>query len=122
MIRKIVASTGLALGVILSAILERNLTAKHYFTLSFVAALALYWVAELIVMYVDFRKTYPKRYAFYKAKLVNESNIDMLTIEQNNKKYYKKFKTTMLKDSLLKLGIILAVFGVALAMIISIFI
>ena len=122
MIRRISVSAALILAVIISAIVEATVVSKHYATLVFSAVFFLYWTGEMIFSYINFRKTYPEKYKFYKAKLVNESNISLEVIEQDNKKYYKRFKSTMLKDSLLKLGIIAGLFGVAVTLIVAMFI
>jgi len=45
-----------------------------------------------------------------------------VSTSQDNKKYYKKFKTTMLKQSILKLGLVIGFFGVFVTLIVGIFI
>lgn len=118
MIRKIITSSGLALAIIISAIVEASYVTKHYFTLAFALAFFTYWSVELVIWYIKFRKTYSKKYQFYKARLINSSNITLEMIEMNNKKYYKRFKTSMLKDSLLRLLAFLGSIGIAITILV----
>ena len=122
MIRKIGISAVFALAIIISLIVERSVVTKHYFTMVFASLFFLYWCIEFVLEYVEFRKAYQKKYKYYKAKLINENNLSKELIEKENKKYYKRFKGSMLKESLLKLGVIAGLFGGFLAIFIAIFI
>lgn len=103
MIRKLVISLSLILGMIISAVIERGVVSKHYATLAFALAFSAYWTVEFILDYIEFRKTYNKKYDFYKARLVNSTNLSLEQIEKDHKLYYKKFKRSMLKESFLKI-------------------
>lgn len=109
----------LVLGLIISAVLEKDLITKHYVTLSFALAIALYWFVETIIMYVAFRKTYPEEYKLYIAQTVNNKNISADEILADNKRYYKKFKRTMLKDSFINFSYILITIGLMVAFIVA---
>lgn len=122
MIRKVSVSAALILAVIISAIVEATLYTKHYATLVFSALFFLYWTVEFVLSYVEFRQTYPERYKVYKAKIINENNLTLEMIENDNKKYYKRFKSTMIKDSVLKFGIIIGLFGAFVTLVVAIFI
>lgn len=122
MIRRIAVSFGLAFSLLISAVVELNRTTKHYATFAFAFAIFLYWSVELLISYIQFRKTYDSKYQFYKAKLVNSSNLNIETIENNNKKYYKRFKLTMLKESLLRLAGFFGSLGFAITILVVIII
>ena len=122
MIRKLAFSFGLGLGTLISVICELNLKGKHYCSLAFAAAFFLYWLVELIIGYVYFRLSYKDEYKYYKVQLINKSNLTMELINNNNKKYYKAFKRTMLKDSSLKILYIVAALGLCVATIIAMFV
>jgi len=122
MIRKLSTTGGLAIGLIISVILERNLEGKHYATFIFAILLAAYWTAELILSYVLFRKKYSEKYQIYKAKIVNEKNIDIEMIENNKKVYYEKFKKSMLKESFLEFSKILVALGLFIAFLVAVII
>lgn len=122
MIRKLSVTASLILGIILSVIFERNVYGRHYATLAFVCALSLYWVIELILDYISFRKAYAKGYQIYKVEMLNSSPVlTMEMIERNNKKYYKRFKKTKMKESALKIALICSVFGIFVAVICGFF-
>jgi len=122
MIRKLSVTGGLAIGLIISVILERNLEGKHIATFVFAILLAAYWTAELVVSYIEFRKKYPEKYKYYKAKLVNEKNMELDTIENSNTLYYKKFKRSMLKESLIEFSKIVVAFGLFIAFLVGVII
>ena len=119
MIRKVSISAALALGLIIAAIVERSLIGRHYVTLSFACAFALYWSIEFLISYVIFRKSYEKRYNYYKAQVVNSTNLSLEYIEKHPKIYYKKFKRTMIKESFLKISYILISLSIAIAFLVT---
>ena len=120
MMRKILLSALFALGVIISAILEKGVASKHYFTLSFTGALLIYWIVEMILSYIEFRKSYEKKYKIYKVKLLNSTNLSLNEIEREDDKYYKRFKRTMLKDSASRICLIAGLAGLFIAVIVTI--
>lgn len=122
MIRKLSVSFGLGLGVLISAICELNVSGKHYVSLAFASAFFLYWAAEFIASYVFFRLGYKEKYRFYKVQLINSSNLTMEIINNNNKKYYKQFKRTMLKDSAIKILYIFILLGLCVATLVALFV
>ena len=119
MIRKTAISSALLLSILISLIVERNVLGKHYFTLSFTLVFAVYLTVEFVLFYISFRKTYTQRYKIYKAEKVNSSNITMQVIDRENKKYYRRFKRSMLKDSFLRFSPILVCIGASVAIIVS---
>lgn len=109
----------LVLGLIISAVLEKDLVIKHYATLSFALMISFYWFIETIIMYVIFRKSYPEEYKLYIAQTVNNKDISANEIIADNKKYYKRFKRTMLKDSFINFSYILVTVGLMIAFIVA---
>lgn len=116
MIRRISISSALSLGLILSLIFERNVVGHHYATLVFAGVFALYWMIELILDYVDFRKRYIKEYDIYKVQLLNSNaSLTMEMIDSGKKRYYKKFKRTKLKESTFRIVTICCLLGIVIA-------
>ena len=109
----------LFLGATIAGICEKNIAGKHIATLIFALLFAIYCLIIFVIQYVKFRKEYPKKYNYYKVKLINSTNITMEQIEANNKLYYKRFKQSLFKESFLKIIEIACAFSFAIAFIIA---
>lgn len=117
--RRYIITLMLGIGLVIAVILEKNLESKHYATLSFALLISVYWVVETIIMYVEFRKTYPENYKLYIAQIVNQKDISAEQVKLENKKYYKQFKRTMIKDSWIGISYICVAIGLTIAFIVS---
>ncbi len=95
---------------------------KSYLLMSFTAVFFLYWAIEFVLDYVAAKKDYEERFKYYAAELVNKNNLTMEDIEKNRKKYFAKFKRSIANERWWQIGKICLCFGIAIAIIVAIFV
>lgn len=117
MTKWIISAALLALTVLFAA-LKNVFAAAQYLALGFGCALALMWTVIWIVDYfVTYqRKNLQERYDLYCAVLVNSSALTLDLIKQHDKRYYKKFKRTLIKEKLVAWLKIFLAAGVTIAL------
>ena len=97
--RKFIVSFVFIVLIVAVALIEHYLSPwKMYFSMSLAAVYFLYIGVEFTLDYVNFVKGYKERYTLYKAELVNKMNLPLEVIESQNKKYYKRFKRSILSE------------------------
>lgn len=83
------------------------------------AVFFLYWGVEFILDYVESKKDYPDRFAFFSAEYVNKYDISLEEIEKKKKIYFKKFKRSIFKEVALHYGKFLTCFSIVIAIIVA---
>ncbi len=92
---------------------------KSYLLMAFTAAFFLYWGIEFVLDYVDSKKDYEERFKYFCAELVNKNNITMQDIENNRKKYFAKFKRSIIRERWWHYGKICLCLGVTIALVVA---
>lgn len=95
---------------------------KSYLLMAFTALFFLYWAIEFVLDYVASKKDYEERFKYYAAELVNKNNISMEEIEKNKKKYFAKFKRSIMNETWWQIGKICLCFGIFIALIVAMFV
>ncbi len=95
---------------------------KSYLLMAFTALFFLYWAIEFVLDYVASKKDYEERFKYYAAELVNKNNISMEEIEKNKKKYFAKFKRSIMNERWWQIGKICLCFGIFIALIVAMFV
>lgn len=100
----------------LFAILNKVWAGFVYFVLGSLLLLALFWGVWLTFLYfTDFKKELDEGFKFYRAKKVGEGQVSAKEFDTAEKAYRKQYEKGMLKEKLLKWGMILFCFAVAAA-------
>ncbi len=118
--RKFLVTCSLVVAAMIAAIIEYYCSPwKSYFTMSIVAIFFLYWGVEFVLDYANAVKGYPERYQVYLAQQVNKLNLPLETFQQNNKKYYAKFKRSIFKERMYQIFKFLFCFGAGIGIVVA---
>ena len=100
----------------LFAILNKVWAGFVYFVLGSLLLLALFWgVWQIFQYFTDFKKELDEGFQYYRAKKVGEGHVSAKEFDAAEKAYRKQYEKTMVKEKILKWGIILFCFAVAAA-------
>lgn len=100
----------------LFAILNKVWAGFVYFVLGALLLLALFWgVWQIFLYFTDFKQELDEGFKYYRAKKVGEGQVTAKEFDAAEKTYRKQYEKSLLKDKLLKWGIILFCFAVAIA-------
>ncbi len=98
----------------LFAILNKAWPGFAYFVMASLLLLAIFWGVWLIVDYFTaYKKERDEDFVFYRAKLIGGGQVSAMEFDVAEKAYRKQFEKTILKDKIVKWGIILFCFAVA---------
>ena len=96
--RKIIVTSSLVLGIIISSIIDRSIGfEKGYIAISFAAILSAYWTVEFLIDLVYYYWFYEQDFNLFIAEKVNKTNLTYDDIIQRIDFYFKEFKRTRLK-------------------------
>ena len=81
--RKFIVTCSLLVALTIAILVEYFCSTwpKSYFTMALTAIFFIYWGVEFVLDYVESKKSYPDRFTYYSAELVNKK--DMLYLRQN---------------------------------------
>lgn len=92
---------------------------KSYLLISFVAVFFAYWGVEFVLDYVQSKADYEDRFQYFAAEQVNKYNISMEEIQKNKKKYFSKFKRSIMRERWWQYGKIALCFGIFIALVVA---
>lgn len=119
--RKFIVTSSLLGALLVSVLVEYFCSTwpKNYFTMALTAIFFLYWGVEFVLDYVESKKDYPDRFAYFSAEYVNKHDISLEEIEKSHKRYFKKFKRSISKEILIHYGKFLVCFSLTIAIIVA---
>lgn len=119
--RKFIVTSSLLGALLVSVLVEYFCSTwpKNYFTMALTAIFFLYWGVEFVLDYVESKKDYPNRFAYFSAEYVNKHDIPLEEIEKDHKHYFKKFKHSISKEILIHYGKFLVCFSLTIAIIVA---
>ena len=104
----------------LFAILNKVWEGFVYFVLGTLLLLAMFWGFWQIYQYfTTYQKELDENFKYYRAKKIGEGQVSAKEFDVAEKEYRKQFGKSMLKDKVVKWGVILFCFAVAIAFLIS---
>ncbi len=119
--RKFIVTCSLLVALTIAVLVEYFCSTwpKSYFTMALTAIFFIYWGVEFVLDYVESKKSYPDRFTYYSAELVNKKDMPLSEIEANHKMYYKKFKRSIAQEILFHYFKFVTSFAIAIAIVIA---
>lgn len=91
-----------------------------FFALSIFAVLCLYLAVIFIIKYLeDYKWHFEEDFAFYKASIINSSNLTEEDFEAGKAVYIKKFKKTLLRDKFIDIFKIIFCISLAITCVVA---
>ncbi len=102
------------------ALLNRVWAGFVYFVLSFLLLLSIFWAVWLIIEYfTTFKRELDESFKLYRADTINSKEVSAQQFDANIPVYKKQFNRKILKVKLVKWGIVIFCFAVAVAFLVG---
>lgn len=96
--RNLIVSGILLVLMIVSACLKSVWAGFIYFAMSFLILLCIYWLANMIIHYLeDYYYSFEEEFKEYRAEIINSSLLSSQEFDQNKEEYIKKYKKSLRK-------------------------